>query len=303
MKLRPKLERLQSIAVAALVSLGATASCEPSTSSSTHWLTCEVVADCSVAGAVACEDGYCVDTDGHRVSSSATPSIGGGAGAAPTTGGNPPSQAGASQNSGGSVAASVGGADIAGGPTSTSSAGSGQAGSSRGAAGSAGSSLGSAGASSVSANGTSVGGASSTGGLTGAGGDDCGCLKGAAAPVCGTDGKNYDAVCGDSCVPVPIQCRGQCPCGSGVGGAGGAGGAAGASGHTAVAAGSNGVCNSGCNVETTDPADCGTGQVGLICLGPEVDNLLSIMATNDCTNTPTNAIRYCCPSQILEQCQ
>jgi eight-cysteine-cluster-containing protein len=31
-------------------------------------------------------------------------------------------------------------------------------------------------------------------------------------PVCGNDGKPYDAAGGDSCVPVPIACHGSCPC-------------------------------------------------------------------------------------------
>jgi hypothetical protein len=31
-------------------------------------------------------------------------------------------------------------------------------------------------------------------------------------PVCGTDGKDYDAACGASCVPVAVACQGKCPC-------------------------------------------------------------------------------------------
>ncbi len=40
----------------------------PETSSSTHWVTCETVADCSsVSGAAACTTGYCVDAQGTRL--------------------------------------------------------------------------------------------------------------------------------------------------------------------------------------------------------------------------------------------
>lgn len=36
-------------------------------SSGSNWLSCDEVTDCDVAGAVACEQGYCVDADGRRI--------------------------------------------------------------------------------------------------------------------------------------------------------------------------------------------------------------------------------------------
>lgn len=55
------------------------------TSSSTHWLRCESLDDCPMAaGAVACNEGYCVDTTGSRIS--ADDQANGGAGGDTTQG-------------------------------------------------------------------------------------------------------------------------------------------------------------------------------------------------------------------------
>ena len=44
--------------------------------------------------------------------------------------------------------------------------------------------------------------------------DRCECGDAAYIPVCGDDGMTYNAVCGEECVPVPIDCDGECPCNS-----------------------------------------------------------------------------------------
>jgi hypothetical protein len=73
--------------------------------------------------------------------------------------------------------------------------------------------------------------------------DACDCK--ALMPVCGVDGSTYNAGCGDECVPVEIDCTGECPCNG--------------DGDTTAATSTEG---SGSASETTmgvDPCDCQLG--------------------------------------------
>jgi hypothetical protein len=104
-----------------------------------------------------------------------------------------------------------------------------------------------------------------------------------------------------SCVPL---CEGglcDCYCPGTGGGAAATGGRSGSGGATSGGAG--GVCGSNCQVQSSTGAMCGTMPVTLICNGPFPNDLPAIMSANGCVDAGTNAVRYCCPSLILTQCQ
>jgi hypothetical protein len=116
------------------ISLSAVTACEPSTSSSTHWLTCQTKTDCGAPNAVACSNGYCVDSNGDKIDASKIPASGGTAGTSglerggATTqnsggttarGGNDAGSSAGNTGVGGTIGTSGGGASSgAGGPSS-----------------------------------------------------------------------------------------------------------------------------------------------------------------------------------------
>lgn len=155
---------------------------------------------------------------------------------------------------------------------------------------------------------SSLGGSSSVAGTAGTGGVNCACLRGAYAPVCGSDGVTYDASCGESCVPVAIVCYHTCPCPSGAGGAanGGASGSAITGGTSATGTSTStsygGLCNSGCSLaQVTTPSICQSNQELVACTSPNPD-LSTIMSANGCTDSGLDMIAFCCPTQIENQC-
>ena len=138
------------------------------------------------------------------------------------------------------------------------------------------------------AGGTSAGGASgtSTGGRTGTGGTGGIVGSGGTVATGGTIGSAGGTV--------------------GSGGTQATGGTLASGGSTSTgAAGAGGVCNSGCVQEgtSTDSTWCATPNATLVCWGPFPSNLSDIMTANGCVNEATGAVRYCCPTAILTQCQ
>jgi len=136
------------------------------------------------------------------------------------------------------------------------------------------------------------GGARTTGGVSGTGGSvDCNCLRGAYGPVCGSDGLTHDATCGDICVPVPISCRGECPCPTGAGGASAGIGGAGTSGG----AGTGGAGGSGSSSLATGGTGALTDCVGLICGSDQqsVKVLTPALGTTKCACVPMPSAGRC----------
>ncbi len=94
---------------------------------------------------------------------------------------------------------------------------------------------------------------------------------------------------------------------SSVGGASAVGGAPnGTGGVTAVggggSGGAGGVCGSGCTQESPTYPTCSAATISLVCWGPFIPDLATIMSANGCTDAATGAVRYCCPPDILTQC-
>lgn len=98
---------------------GETGSGGMKTSSSSHWAECETLSDCElVTGAVACKDGFCVDSSGARIPESAIGNGGGRGDAGPGPGrGGMAGQSGGQNGSGGAPPLGSGG--IAAGGTAT----------------------------------------------------------------------------------------------------------------------------------------------------------------------------------------
>ena len=100
-------------------------------------------------------------------------------------------------------------------------------------------------------------------------GDNCNCMAGGYAPVCGVDGQTYDAICGMSCVPVEIECTGsECPCpeptttgvgDSGSGGGSGSGGTGDSGDTTGADSGSGGASDGPDTTSGTTGGDTTTG--------------------------------------------
>ena len=154
---------------------------------------------------------------------------------------------------------------------------------------------------------SSVGGSSAVGGSSVAGGSSA-AAGSSAVGGSSAAGGSWGSVCSghpSSCYPM---CQGglcECFCpntggaGSGTGGASATGGSA----NTGGSAGAGGLCGSNCSQESPTGSFCGASSVTLICHGPFADNLHSIMTANGCVDAGTDAVRYCCPTLILTQCQ
>src|SRR5512145_2836596 len=75
------------VGVAFSAAVGACESGGASTTSSTHWISCDTMSDCEgVPDAAACTEGYCVDASGRRLTASVMPPGSGGQGGVATQG-------------------------------------------------------------------------------------------------------------------------------------------------------------------------------------------------------------------------
>jgi hypothetical protein len=112
----PNAGALRLTAAALLALLGGCASPAPQTSSSSNWLTCKTVDDCTPdPSAVACKSGYCVDSSGQRIvlattdaGSGGKTASGGSTGSGGKTGSGGRTASGGSTGSGGGSGASGG---------------------------------------------------------------------------------------------------------------------------------------------------------------------------------------------------
>ena len=142
------------------------------------------------------------------------------------------------------------------------------------------------------------GGSTSTGGRPGTGGNGTGAATGGSRATGGSTATGGTRAIGGS---VGLGGTGAIGGSVGLGGTGAVGGSVGSGGTNNGGAG--GVCNSGCLFEGTDSTWCATPNADLVCWGPFPPDLPTIMTANGCTSIPTGAVRYCCPSKILTQCQ
>jgi hypothetical protein len=125
-------------------------------------------------------------------------------------------------------------------------------------------------------------------------GDGCDCK--ALMPVCGVDEMTYNAGCGEECVPVEIECTGECPCN--------------ASSDTTTAASSGEASGSGeasesGGAETTmgiDPCDCPLGAYVPAC---GVDGMTyDATCGNECVPVEIACMAECpCPTLVCGEAE
>ncbi len=136
--------------------------------------------------------------------------------------------------------------------------------------------------------------ATSTGGALGTGGSSATC-------------SGYPPGCFALCEGGICTC--YCPPTGGASGTGGttstatlASGGASTGGSSSTPYGVN-VCGTGCNASSTSQSLCILPQVTLLCSGALPSNLTTLMTANGCTDAGIDAMAFCCPPQMLTQCQ